>query len=147
MCKATITDDRLACKATITDDRLACKATITDDRLADKATTTSDRLADKATTTSDRLADKATTTGGVLLGSSEVLCSLRHYLRAESQGHHTNERLEEKGVGRGSGRQSSLKGRREGAIASHGEPVAQSKSTRSRKPKLSKIERGHQMDG
>ena len=34
------------------------------------------------------------------LGRSEVLRSLRHYLRARSQGHHTIERLEERGVER-----------------------------------------------
>ena len=46
----------------------------------------------------------------VLLGRSEVLRSLRHYLRAQSQGHHTIGRLEERGVERGSFRRSSLKG-------------------------------------
>ena len=59
----------------------------------------------------DRLADKATLTNGMLLGRSEVLRSLRHYLRAQSQGHHTIDRLEERGVERGSARRSSLKGR------------------------------------
>ena len=34
-----------------------------------------------------------------------------HYLRAQSQGHHTVDRLEERGVERGSARRSSLKGR------------------------------------
>ena len=41
----------------------------------------------------DRLAGKATLTGGLLLGRSEVLRSLVHYLRAEIQGHHTIDRL------------------------------------------------------
>ena len=45
------------------------------------------------------------------LGRSEVLRSLRHYLRAQSQGRHTIDRLEERGVERGSARRSSLKGR------------------------------------
>ena len=36
-----------------------------------------------------RLADKATLTSGLLLGRFEVLRSLRHYLRVQSQGHHT----------------------------------------------------------
>ena len=58
----------------------------------------------------DRLAGKATLTSGWLLGRSEVLRSLRHYLWAQSQGHHTIDRLEEKGMERGSARQSSLKG-------------------------------------
>ena len=58
----------------------------------------------------DRLAGKATFTSGLLLGS-EVLRSLRHYLRAQSQGRHTIDRLEERGVERGSARRSSLKGR------------------------------------
>ena len=59
----------------------------------------------------DRLACKATLTSGMFLGRSEVLRSLRHYLRAQSQGHHTIDRLEERGVERGSARRSSLKGR------------------------------------
>ena len=59
----------------------------------------------------DRLAGKATITSGLLLGRSEVLRSLRHYLRALSQGHRTIGRLEERGVERGSARRSSLKGR------------------------------------
>ena len=58
----------------------------------------------------DRLASKATLTSGLLLGRSEVLRSLRHYMRAQSQGHHTTDRLEERGVERGTARQSSLKG-------------------------------------
>ena len=59
----------------------------------------------------DRLAGKATLTSGLLLGRPEALRSLRHCLRAQSQGHHTIDRLEERGVERGSGRRSSLKGR------------------------------------
>ena len=50
-------------------------------------------------------------TSGLLLERSEVLRSLRHYLRAQSQGHRTIDRLEERGVERGSARRSSLKGR------------------------------------
>ena len=57
------------------------------------------------------LASKATFTSGSLLGRSEVMRSLRHYLRAQSQGHRTIDRLEERGVERGSIRRSSLKGR------------------------------------
>ena len=61
----------------------------------------------------DRLADKAAVTSGLFLGRSEVLRSLRHYLRTQSQGlgHHTIDRLKERGVERGSARRSSLKGR------------------------------------
>ena len=59
----------------------------------------------------DGLACKATLTSGLLLGGSEVLRSLRHYLRTQSQGHHTIDRLEERGVERESARRSSLKGR------------------------------------
>ena len=58
-----------------------------------------------------RLAGKATVTSGLRLGRSEVLMSLKHYLRAQSQGHHTIDRLEVRGVGRGSARRSALKGR------------------------------------
>ena len=63
----------------------------------------------------DRLAGKATLTSGSLLGRSEVLRSLSNYLRAQSQGHHTIDDMEERGVERGSARRSSLK-RRERAI-------------------------------
>ena len=59
----------------------------------------------------DRRASKATLTSGLFLGRSEVLKSLRLYLWAQSQGHHTIDRLEERGVERGSARRSSLKGR------------------------------------
>ena len=59
----------------------------------------------------DRLAGKATLTGGLLLGRSEVLRSLEHYLWAQSQGHHTIDRLEERGVEGRSARRSPLKGR------------------------------------
>ena len=59
----------------------------------------------------DRLVGKATLTSGLLLGRSEMLRSLRHYLRAQSQGHHIIDRLEERGVERGSARRYSLKGR------------------------------------
>ena len=57
----------------------------------------------------DRLAGKATLTSGLLLRRSEVLRSLRHY--PASQGHHTIDRLEERGEERGSARRSSSKGR------------------------------------
>ena len=49
-----------------------------------------------------------TLTNVLLLGRSEVLRSLRHYLRVQSQGHHTIDRLEERDVERG---RSPLKGR------------------------------------
>ena len=44
----------------------------------------------------DSFAGKATLTSGLLLGRSEVLRSLRHNLRAQSQGHRTIVRLEER---------------------------------------------------
>ena len=65
----------------------------------------------------NRLAGKAAFTSGLLLGRSEVLRSLKHYLRAQNQGHHTIDRLEERGVERGSARRSSLKGRERAIIA------------------------------
>ena len=49
----------------------------------------------------DRLAGKATLTSVLLLGISEVLRSLRHHLRTQSQEHHTIDRLKERGVKRG----------------------------------------------
>ena len=48
----------------------------------------------------DRLAGKATLTSGLLIGRSEVLRSLKHCLRAQSQGHHTICCLEERVVQR-----------------------------------------------
>ena len=59
----------------------------------------------------DRLAGKAVLTSGLLQGRSELLRSLRHYLQAQNQGHHTIDLLEERGVERGSAKRSSLKGR------------------------------------
>ena len=45
----------------------------------------------------DRLVGKATLRSGLLLRRSEVLRSLRHYLQAQSQGHHSIDCLEERG--------------------------------------------------
>ena len=59
---------------------------------------------------------------------SEVLRSLRHYLREQSQCRHTIDRLEERGVERGSARRSSLKGR-ERAIVSRTNIETVSKAT------------------
>ena len=55
---------------------------------------------------------------GLRLGKSEVLRSLRHYLRTQNRGHHTIDRLEGWGMERGSARRSSLKGW-EMAIVNH----------------------------
>ena len=76
----------------------------------------------------DRLAGNATLTSGLLLGRSGVLRSLRHYLRVQSQGNHTPDRLEERGVERGSARRSSLKGR-ESAIVNQTNIGTVSKAT------------------
>ena len=59
----------------------------------------------------DKLAGKATLISALLLGRCEVLGSLRHYLRVQSRGHHTIDRLEKRGVERGNAGRSSLKGR------------------------------------
>ena len=64
----------------------------------------------------DRLASITTITSGLRLGRSEVLRSLRHYLRARHE-HHTIARSEERGVNRSSARRSSVK-RRVKAIVS-----------------------------
>ena len=52
----------------------------------------------KGNSRADRLAGKASLTNGLFLGRSEVLRSLRRYLPQQSQGHHTIDRLEERGV-------------------------------------------------
>ena len=64
----------------------------------------------------DRLASKAHITSGLFLGISEVLRDLRHYLQAQSHGHHTIDRLEERCVERGSARGSSLKERQRAIV-------------------------------
>ena len=46
----------------------------------------------------DRLAGEATLASGLVFGRSKVLRSLRHHLRAQSQGHYTIGRPEERGV-------------------------------------------------
>ena len=71
---------------------------------------------------------KATLTSGLLLGRSEVLRSLRHYMWAQSQGHHTTDCLQERGVERGSARWYSLKGR-ERAIVNQTDIGTVSKAT------------------
>ena len=55
--------------------------------------------------------EQATLACGLLLGGSEVLRSYKHNQRAQRQGHHTINRLEERGVERRSVRWSSWKGR------------------------------------
>ena len=79
-----------------------------------------------------RLGDSATITSVLGLGRSEVLRSLRHYLRAQSQEPHTIDRLEERGVERRFARRSFLKGR-ERAIDSQTNFGTVSEAT-SRKP-------------
>ena len=59
----------------------------------------------------DSLARKAALTRGLRLGKSEVLGRLRRRLQVQSQAHYIIERLEERGIGRGSARRSTLKGR------------------------------------
>jgi len=55
--------------------------------------------------------NKAAITRGLQLGKSEVLGRLRRRLQVQSQAHYIIERLEERGIGRGSARRSTLKGR------------------------------------
>ena len=69
----------------------------------------------KGNVRADRLAGQATIGSGLRLGRLEALRNLRHYLRAQSQGHNTIYRLQERSVERGSARRSFLKGR-EGTI-------------------------------
>ena len=65
----------------------------------------------------DRLVGKATITGGLCLRRSGVLRSLRHYLQAQSQGHHTIDHAEERGRERGSAEWSSLKGQQRAIVS------------------------------
>ena len=89
----------------------------------------------------DRLAGKATLTSGLLLGRSEVLTSLRHYLWTQIQGYNTIDRLEETGVERGSTRRSSLKGR-ERVFASQTNIGTVSKATLGKLPREREREMG-----
>ena len=82
----------------------------------------------KVNVRADRLTGKVTTTSALLLVRSEVLRSLRHKLRAQSQGHHAIDRLEDGGVERRSALQFSLKGR-EKAIINQTNTRANSKAT------------------
>ena len=52
----------------------------------------------------DRLAGKGTIASGLLLRRSDVWRNSRHYLREQSQGRHTTDRLEERGMERESAR-------------------------------------------
>ena len=76
----------------------------------------------------DKLAGKATLISALLSRRCQVLRSLRHYLRAQSRGHKTFDRLEMRGVERGSARRSSLKGR-ERAIVNQTNIESVSKAT------------------
>ena len=66
----------------------------------------------------DRLAGQAKVSGSMKLGRSEVLRGLRRELKTltEAEEHHTVDRLRERGVKRGSGRKSELKGRERGTL-------------------------------
>ena len=90
--------------------------------------TVTEQIDRRANDRADRLEGKATLTSGLLLGRAELLRSLRHYLRAQSQGHHTIDLLEERGVERGSARRCSLKGR-ERAIVNQTNTGTVSKAT------------------
>ena len=77
----------------------------------------------------DRLTGKATIISGLRHGRSEVLRNLGHYLQAQHQGHHTIDLLEERGVEKGSGRRSTLKGR-DGTIVNQTNTGAVSNATK-----------------
>ena len=59
----------------------------------------------------DRLASTADITSGLQLGRAEVLRGLRNFLSTDKPEHHNIDRLKERGVEKGSGRHSTLKGR------------------------------------
>ena len=50
---------------------------------------TTSTFREKGNDRADRLAGKAALTSGLFLGRSEMLRSLRHYLRSQNKGHHT----------------------------------------------------------
>ena len=59
----------------------------------------------------DRLASTADITSGLQLGKAEVLKSLRNFLNMGRPEHHSTDRLKERGVEKGSGQLSTLRGR------------------------------------
>ena len=70
----------------------------------------------KGSDRADRLVDRVTCTNSSLLRRSEVLRSFRRYLRAQSQGHYTIDRLGERDVEKGSTRKSFMKGRKRASV-------------------------------
>ena len=60
----------------------------------------------------DRLASTADITSGLQLGRAEVLRGLRNFLSTDKPEHHSIDRLKERGVEKGSGRHSTLQGRK-----------------------------------
>ena len=59
----------------------------------------------------DRLASTAVVTSGLQLGMAKVLRGFRNLLNMDRPEHHSNDRLKERGVEKGSGRHSTLPGR------------------------------------
>ena len=59
----------------------------------------------------DRLASTADSTSVLQLGRAEVLRGLRNFLNKDRPEHHSIDRLKERGVEKGSGRHSGLRGR------------------------------------
>ena len=59
----------------------------------------------------DRLATTADITRGLQLGKAELFRSLRNFLNMHKPEHHSIDRLKERGVEKGSGRHSTLRGR------------------------------------
>ena len=102
--------------------------------LSDTVETVTEQIGWRANDRTNRLEGKATLTSGLFLGRAELLRSLSHYLRAQSQGHHAIDRLEERGEERGSARRSSLKGR-ERAIVSQTNIGTVSKATLGKRPR------------
>ena len=90
--------DKINCKLEILHKCIKANTSAIWQHNAAHTTNQSTHILTAQTKKTDRMAGKATITGGLRLGRSEVLRSLRHYLRAQSQGHHTIDRLEERGV-------------------------------------------------
>ena len=59
----------------------------------------------------DRLTSTADIASGLQLGKAGVLRGLRNFLNADMPEHHSTDRLKERGVEKGSGRYSTLRGR------------------------------------
>ena len=69
-----------------------------------------DRNREREAENADRLASKADITSGLQLDRAEMFRGLRNFVNIDRPEHHSIDRLKDKGVEKGSGRHSTLRG-------------------------------------